>query len=1543
MRFSHARKFIIFLTVGLLAFTPILSVYAQEAALPPVDPLIDDPALGIDELHDPALIPPLAFDDPALAEPLLPDDGLFPPEPFPFDLAPDATILDPYQYVDDPALFIDPLVPPLPPADPPPGLADDYIPPDFYPDDPLVVPPSVGDDYLPPDDYPLVPPDIGDDYIPVVPPSPPDLPEIEVPQYAELMRSLRDFGNDEQTQDGEYIDPYILEEQLNLFIDKEREELSELGIPSHKVDRYVEFLEEQRNEIFHIDEPWYQEIGDYIGEITDPLFDYFRDDVEFSPMEEAEGIRIPEHPSTFSFSNDKIIVESLQDPTVEANSVAELATSLRDLVSIRPVVAEQMLPVLKDVRADGEVIINTQIKELARSLEHNPVKIFNYVRNNIDFEPYYGAKKGSVGCLQEALCNDKDTSSLLIALLRASGIPARYRKTVAIVPVEDLKNLLGVDETKTVFAAFYANKVPIHTLKSENNGKDLTTADFSKETDFALEWVHVQAYYDYDERGGNITNYLTFDSAKTDKDVQAALANEVKKQWISIDPVIKSYKRDKKTILPDTTNINVETFWYDYLKYNGDLTPNEKYLADLKTKTGKDPKQFLSTKSLIKKEYGILPITLPYKIGEGVLGDGTMIKKEIFSAMPDKFRDTVEISLLKEKDNSVVLSKKFYGNEINNVELDLLYKGATAADKKIIEKYGGLARTPAALVDITPYFLSSSGSYEGSTKVKIGDALILRFTYSLKGKEFTKNEKFSTAGNAEGIYVSLSKTQTDPSLNSDSRILLRGNVGLAREYLKRMDESQALLGGVFGYDTDLFFSRAVVTQNRILGVKNNIPTTFDFKGLSIDAQAYINDYSNRGDHESHRKDFRLLWGLQASNEESNLFTDVTGLDAISSVEGLQYAYKNPNTYKVYKITKTNKSDIDKLSLSANTIANMKKDVDNGNTIITPDKFVKNGVWKGLFYISLKPDWTGTYAIGEQSQQNGAWTVEEFLDSKYKDEDGLDRNGYINKFDNETYYYEDNADTVAGIQCRLENKEKNTIKALDGWKDAYGYPCKYDSLSFTGIQHSFALASNGAYFYRPSVYSYWASQSAVTSKMQGYIDNMPSVEDTYTFQFSEIAGTYIWSICKKKGKRNCDNNEYATIYYSPGAGGHSSGKVVQLMGGFLDKAENDGLIPKIGFPITDEIPVENKTFKTKGVYQSYVNGKQFYYVKRGHNTYYSYGKLTKVHDDKDGVIGSLGFPVDDPNIRNGRAYQEYQGDMEIGWNLGNGSTKVEGFKNYRCELYGNVKDPFRLGLYLAIGIYDTAIQTIADIIDLIILVEKLRNPTAEDVKKVKEFVDEVLKLDIKNDIIPFLKSVSGTAYKNLIDEYDTSLGANGCSARTNYIGGRLAGHVILIYFSASKLSALSKVKILNRAAIAFSKLDEVAKIGKFGKKFRFVNADDAKKWKEIMKITDSNEKGKKARDLLADVVPHTNIERKIEDRIVDIYDAKTGYAHEVKMWKNKVSHDGLVKDQIQKDIDLMNKRGPDEYRPIWHFLEGEPTEPLKKIMEENGIEYILYIN
>jgi len=99
------------------------------------------------------------------------------------------------------------------------------------------------------------------------------------------------------------------------------------------------------------------------------------------------------------------------------------------------------------LQASEAVQITQQMRDLAAYFGKNPVEIFNFVYNNTGFIPSFGSIQGSDMTLQTGKGNAHDTSSLLIALLRAADIPAQFRYGVIRVPIDQAMNWVGGAKT----------------------------------------------------------------------------------------------------------------------------------------------------------------------------------------------------------------------------------------------------------------------------------------------------------------------------------------------------------------------------------------------------------------------------------------------------------------------------------------------------------------------------------------------------------------------------------------------------------------------------------------------------------------------------------------------------------------------------------------------------------------------------------------------------------------------------------------------------------------------------------------------------------------------------------------------------------------------------------------------------------------------------------------------------------------------------------------------------------------------------------------
>ncbi|KAK6023227.1 transglutaminase-like protein [Ostertagia ostertagi] len=104
-------------------------------------------------------------------------------------------------------------------------------------------------------------------------------------------------------------------------------------------------------------------------------------------------------------------------------------------------------PSAADLAPTVEAPHTDAIKSLAQTLGHNPHKIYQWVHDNIYYVPTQGSVQGAQDTLDKKSGNAVDTASLLIALLRASNIPARYVTGTVDIPTAQALNWVGGAQT----------------------------------------------------------------------------------------------------------------------------------------------------------------------------------------------------------------------------------------------------------------------------------------------------------------------------------------------------------------------------------------------------------------------------------------------------------------------------------------------------------------------------------------------------------------------------------------------------------------------------------------------------------------------------------------------------------------------------------------------------------------------------------------------------------------------------------------------------------------------------------------------------------------------------------------------------------------------------------------------------------------------------------------------------------------------------------------------------------------------------------------
>lgn len=99
---------------------------------------------------------------------------------------------------------------------------------------------------------------------------------------------------------------------------------------------------------------------------------------------------------------------------------------------------------VQDLASDEYTPVPFMFYALAKELGNTSVALYEFVRNNVLFDAYWGVMRGPIRTYYDLYGNSFDQSSLLVALLRATGTPARYVYGLVGVKSNVIMDTLGV-------------------------------------------------------------------------------------------------------------------------------------------------------------------------------------------------------------------------------------------------------------------------------------------------------------------------------------------------------------------------------------------------------------------------------------------------------------------------------------------------------------------------------------------------------------------------------------------------------------------------------------------------------------------------------------------------------------------------------------------------------------------------------------------------------------------------------------------------------------------------------------------------------------------------------------------------------------------------------------------------------------------------------------------------------------------------------------------------------------------------------------------
>lgn len=650
------------------------------------------------------------------------------------------------------------------------------------------------------------------------------------------------------------------------------------------------------------------------------------------------------------FKEDPPLIHN-QDPPMAGQIIEAPLIKKKDLQSVRLKTGEyNFLSSPPPNQADLEPTIDVQftddIIDLADQLDHSPVKIYEYMKDNFEFEPYLGSRKGSHVTLIHRSGNDYDIASLLIALLRVSDIPARYATGIVEMPPDRAENWLGIEDgIKAVSILYHVGMEAI----GVSDGDQIVAIQCRR--------VWVEAYIPY-------TNY------------RGIRKDETGKMWVPLDCAFKQYDYQAGIDIPKEMAFDAKAFIDDYISTFHDDSPVELFKQKIVDYLavhypGLAYEKILRTKAIHLENLGLIPGSLPYKL---VAKDGE------FAEIPEDKRYKIGFRIYGSGS-----SLDYTANlpEIAGKRVTVSYIGATPDDQQIIDDSGGIFGVEEPwMVHVKPVLkVDGCDVAIGSGEVTLGISQDFYIDFNQPvGAINDRPIVFNTiiAGTYLGIGINTWKVATNPFAplaaaceESYTGYLLHDT---ALRYLGREDASRGEINKIMQMDYTRDVSLAIVGHIIDRRYSSGDPIIFEWSGLYVDADRdIITPYfvTSLGDVCNYLR----LAGADGSISENRVFEDTFNEEAVSTIKILELA--SDMGIPIYEIDISNVDAIlPLLTVSSSVKAAVESAVvDDGHTVTIARDNITYFDWTGTGYIDMKPTCGAGYIIS--GGRNGGETVNDW--------------------------------------------------------------------------------------------------------------------------------------------------------------------------------------------------------------------------------------------------------------------------------------------------------------------------------------------------------------------------------------------------------------------------------------------------------------------------------------------------------------------------------------------------------------------------------------
>ncbi|MEE9910187.1 MAG: hypothetical protein K4571_00555 [Deltaproteobacteria bacterium] len=617
-----------------------------------------------------------------------------------------------------------------------------------------------------------------------------------------------------------------------------------------------------------------------------------------------------------------------------------------------------------DLAETIDVQLTPAIKAKAAELGYSPVKIYNWVRNNVEYVPTYGSIQGADMCLQTLQGNDFDIASLLIALLRASNIHARYVYGTIELPIDKVMNWTGGFTSANAALTFIASGgTPVGAIIS---GGRISSA--------RLEHVWVEAYINYaPSRGarhitGKGDTWIPLDASY--KQYEYIVPADIKNVISTDMQALTEQLKNSATVSNDSTSV---TSMNAALVQQAMDSAKQELKAHVQNSPDMKVSDLTGGKKIISQTFPLLPNTLPYNV------------KAIGSRMSDltnNFRHTIKIEILDSYGYDKTLSFQAPTASLGNKRITLSYHPAYASDVQTLNSYGGLLKTPCYLVNMKSVLkIDGVNKVAGSLNINPGTEQPLQITISSPGIGTEVINTKITAGDYKAIVFNLGHASTvelekqrdtfallkerinaNEIINADD--LIGGSLHVTGlNYWLQLEMNNAISANHSGVVRTQLLSEGIFSHDVLVNYLYGVPRSITDGGMNVDVAHNLTATMAKDGNSDKARNYVYAAGYFSSAMEHGTLEMIHQTKAISAVKAIAEA--NQRGIPIFRITSANANIIlPQLSIDQDAKTNITNALNAGKEVIVPQTEITLNNWTGTGYIIYDPTTgAGAYMIG----------------------------------------------------------------------------------------------------------------------------------------------------------------------------------------------------------------------------------------------------------------------------------------------------------------------------------------------------------------------------------------------------------------------------------------------------------------------------------------------------------------------------------------------------------------------------------------------------